>query len=60
MNEAEAGYPGAMKHLSPKDLGTDPPAGDEDDELWHEAKAALGLFGAVLLLVFVISLAGRL
>lgn len=33
---------------------------DEDDAIWHEALSALGLFGAVLLLVLVISFVGRL
>jgi len=33
---------------------------DEDDAIWHEALSALALFGAVLLLVLVVSLVGRL
>jgi hypothetical protein len=47
-----------MKHL-PRDLRTEPEP-TEDDELWSETLSALALFGAVLLLVFVISAVGRL
>jgi hypothetical protein len=48
-----------MNEPLPPDIGSDraPP---EDDGLWSEALSALGLLGAVILLVLVISLVGRL
>jgi hypothetical protein len=50
-----------MKQLTPHHhLRRDPEPAGEDDDLWSEALSALGLIGAVLLLVFVISLVGRL
>jgi hypothetical protein len=33
---------------------------DDRDDLWHEALASLALIGSVLILVFLISLFGRL
>lgn len=49
-----------MKQLTPGDLGPDREPADEDDELFQEALSALGLIGAVILLVLVISFVGRL
>ena len=48
-----------MDELLPPDIGSDrtPP---EDDRLWSEALSGLGLLGAVVLLVLIISLVGRL
>ena len=49
-----------MKELPPLTPRTSMEPSDEDDAIWHEALSALGLFGAVLLLVVVISFLGRL
>ncbi len=48
-----------MEKLPPLTPRTSEPS-DEDDAIWHEALSALALFGAVLLLVLVISFIGRL
>jgi hypothetical protein len=53
------GYSVVMNETSPRNV-RDIGSSDEDDELWPEAMSALGMIGAVLLLVVVISLIGRL
>jgi hypothetical protein len=49
-----------MNELSPRDLPRDGEPSKERDELWSEALSGLALIGAVLLIVFVMTLAGRL
>jgi len=49
-----------MKELPPITPRRSMEPSEEDDAIWHEALSALGLFGAVLLLVLVISFIGRL
>ena len=58
--DAGRGIGPPMKKLPPLTSRTSMESSDEDDAIWHEALSALGLFGAVLLLVLVISLVGRL
>ena len=48
-----------MKELSPHPRTEIEPE-DDDDAIWHEALSALGLLGAVLLIVVVMSIVGRL
>jgi hypothetical protein len=49
-----------MKELTPRDLDRDMDEPQEPDELWSEVLSTLALVGAVLLLVLLISLFGRL
>jgi hypothetical protein len=49
-----------MNELTPRDLDRDAEPSEERDGLWGEALSGLALIGAVLLIVFVMSLAGRL
>jgi hypothetical protein len=49
-----------MNELTPRDLDRDTEPSEERDELWSEALSALGLIGAVIVIVFVMTLFGRL
>jgi hypothetical protein len=49
-----------MRELTPRNLDRDVDGPQETDELWSEVLSTLALVGAVLLLVGLISLFGRL
>ncbi len=49
-----------MKELTPRNLDRDMREPQGPDELWSEVLATLALVGAVLMLVLLISLFGRL
>jgi hypothetical protein len=49
-----------MRELTPRNLDHDVDPPQEPDALWNEVLSTLGLVGAVLLLVGLISLFGRL
>jgi hypothetical protein len=49
-----------MKQLTPPDLDHASASPDEGDDLWSETLSALGMIGAVLLIVLLISIVGRL
>lgn len=49
-----------MKELTPRNLDRDMDEPQGSDELWSEVLSTLALIGAVLLLVLLISLFGRL
>jgi hypothetical protein len=49
-----------MRELTPRNLDRDVDGSQESDELWNEVLSTLALVGAVLLLVGLISLFGRL
>ena len=48
-----------MNQRIPPDANHASASPDEDDDLWSETLSALGLIGAVVLIVLVISLVGR-
>jgi hypothetical protein len=49
-----------MNELTTRDLDHAPASPEEGDDLWSETLSALGMIGAVLLIVLVISVVGRL
>jgi hypothetical protein len=49
-----------MKELTPRNLERDTDGPPEPDELWSEVLSTLALAGAVLLLIGLISMFGRL
>ncbi len=48
-----------MNELTPPDVNHASASPEEDDDLWSETLSALGLIGAVLLIVLVVSVVGR-